>query len=65
VCLARNHPLPDGNKRLAWQCLTLFCDLNDRSLEVPVEEAVDIMLRVAAGEVDEAAMREWIASRIA
>lgn len=22
--IARNHPLPDGNKRLAWQSLTLF-----------------------------------------
>ena len=25
VRIARNHPLPDGNKRLAWACLTLFC----------------------------------------
>ena len=29
VRLARNHPLPDGNKRLAWQALTLFCVLNE------------------------------------
>ena len=27
--LARNHPLPDGNKRAAWATLTLFIDLND------------------------------------
>ncbi len=26
--LARNHPLPDGNKRAAWATLTLFIDLN-------------------------------------
>ena len=23
--IARNHPLPDGNKRLAWICLVTFC----------------------------------------
>ncbi len=28
VRIARNHALPDGNKRLAWQSLTLFLALN-------------------------------------
>ena len=27
--LARNHPLPDGNKRAAWASLTVFLDLNE------------------------------------
>jgi hypothetical protein len=27
VRVARNRPLPDGNKRLAWGCLTMFCPL--------------------------------------
>ena len=27
VRIARNHPLPDGNKRLAWGCLNMFCEL--------------------------------------
>lgn len=26
--IAWNHPLPDGNKRVAWACLRLFIDLN-------------------------------------
>ena len=26
--LARNHPLPDGNKRAAWAALVMFIDLN-------------------------------------
>ncbi len=26
--LARNHPLPDGNKRAAWVSLVVFVDLN-------------------------------------
>ena len=28
VRVAKNHPLPDGSKRLAWQSLTMFCILN-------------------------------------
>ena len=26
--IARNHPLPDGNKRLAWICMVIFCEGN-------------------------------------
>jgi death on curing protein len=64
VRLARNHPLPDGNKRLAWQSLTVFCALNGHRLEVPADEAVDMMLAIAAGGVDEAAVAEWLSGRI-
>ncbi len=64
VRLTRNHPLPDGNKRLAWQALTLFCALNGHRLEVPADEAVDMMLAIAAGGVDEAAVAEWLSGRI-
>jgi death-on-curing protein len=28
VRIARNHPLIDGNKRLAWTCLIMFVMLN-------------------------------------
>jgi death-on-curing protein len=65
VRLARNHPLPDGNKRLAWGCLTLFCALNKRDLQVPVEEAVRQMLAVASGEIDGAQMAAWLTGWIA
>ncbi len=61
VRLARNHPLPDGNKRLAWQSLTLFCSLNGHDLSVPTHEAVDLMLAIAAGEIDEAQVAHWLA----
>ncbi|MCC6225020.1 MAG: type II toxin-antitoxin system death-on-curing family toxin [Microthrixaceae bacterium] len=60
VRIARNHPLPDGNKRLAWQSLTIFLALNGHRLEVGTEQAVGLMLGVAAGELDEAAVAEWL-----
>src|SRR5713226_6247882 len=40
VRIARNHPLPDGNKRLAWQGLTMFLALNGSTLQVPTDDAV-------------------------
>ncbi len=65
VRIARNHPLPDGNKRLAWGCLTMFCLLNDRDLEVDNDDGVNQMLGVAAGEIDEVAMAGWLSTRLA
>jgi death-on-curing protein len=65
VRVARNHPLPDGNKRLAWGCLTMFCALNDHELHVPVDDAVNQMLAVAAGKIDEEAMAVWLSGKLA
>src|SRR5206468_1089444 len=64
VRIARNHPLPDGNKRLSWQCLTMFCTLNGRELFVLPDEAVKTMLKIAAGELDEAAVATWLSSKV-
>jgi death-on-curing protein len=64
VRIARNHPLPDGNKRLAWQSLTVFLALNGVRLEVGVDDAVALMLAVAAGEIDEAAVVVWLRGRV-
>ena len=58
--IARNHPLPDGNKRLAWICLVTFCDLNGYELFVAKEEAVHTVVAVAAGELSENDLSKWI-----
>ena len=58
--IARNHPLPDGNKRLAWICLVTFCDVNGYELFVSKEEAVRTVVAVAAGELSEDDLCEWI-----
>lgn len=64
VRIARNHPLPDGNKRLAWQSLTIFLALNGHRLEVEADDAVALMLAVAAGESDEDTVAAWVRDRI-
>lgn len=64
VRIAKNHPLPDGNKRLAWASLNVFCDLNGHEVQAEVDDAVETMLAVAAGTMDEAAMTAWLRSRL-
>jgi death-on-curing protein len=64
VRIAKNHPLLDGNKRLAWGCLVMFVVLNGHQLEVPTDDAVSTMLAVAAGELDDAGLSGWLADRM-
>jgi death on curing protein len=50
--LARNHALIDGNKRLALAALAAFYGLNGRRLTLTNNEAYDLVIRVASGELD-------------
>ena len=63
VRIARNHPLIDGNKRLSWGCLNMFVSLNGLTLEATADDAVTTMLAVAAGQMDEVGMAEWLSIR--
>lgn len=49
--IARNHPLVDGNKRLAWLALFVFCGLNGVELNAPEDDAFDVVIDVATGRV--------------
>lgn len=44
--LVRNHPLVDGNKRLAWLVTVIFLDLNGWCSVLGNLEAVQLVLRV-------------------
>jgi death on curing protein len=50
--LARNHPLVDGNKRLAWSALRIFCLLNGWDVVFTVDDAERLVREVAAGATD-------------
>lgn len=62
VRLARNHPLPDGNKRAAWVTLRLFVEINGWHWEPKpsVDDAESAVLAIAAGEWDEAWAADWL-----
>jgi death-on-curing protein len=62
--LARNHPLVDGNKRLAWSATRAFCLLNGHDLRYTVDDAEALVLSVAAGETDVPGIAGWIASHL-
>lgn len=65
VGIAKNHPFVDGNKRTAFVAMELFMALNGAELIADDVACVMTMLAVAAGEMDEAALAEWIRDNIA
>jgi death on curing protein len=60
--LARNHPLVDGNKRLAWLATYVFLAKNGVELDPSDDDAYELVVAVAAGELDDV---EEIARRLA
>jgi death-on-curing protein len=51
--LARNHPLVDGNKRLSLAATIAFYGLNGLRLTLSNDEAYDLVISIAAGELDD------------
>lgn len=69
--LARNHALVDGNKRLSLGGLIAFYGLNGRRLTLTNDEAYDLIVAIASGELDDVpaivsvlatATKDWSAS---
>jgi death-on-curing protein len=58
--LARNHPFIDGNKRTAFVVMLLFLYLNGYRIEASDADKVMIMLKVAAGQIDETTLANWL-----
>lgn len=68
--LIRNHPLLDGNKRVGYLCLVEFVERNGYTWSPPPgdaqsgDETVDVIEKVAAGDIDEPTLASWIEERI-
>jgi len=58
--LVRDHPVHDGNKRTGFVVLNVFLLLNGYEIEAPEPAVVDAMTRLAAGDLDEEGLAEWI-----
>lgn len=59
--ISKNHAFVDGNKRAAYLSIKLFLRLNGYELNAPAVDAITTMLGLAAGDLDEAGLAEWIA----
>jgi death-on-curing protein len=58
--LAKNPPLVDGNRRLAWAATMLFLDINGHTSSLTQAPAVDLTIQVASSNVEVG----WIAAEL-
>ena len=63
--LARGHCFPDGNERIALAIIDVFLRLNGLELTADEMDAVDTIQSLAAGDLTEVQLTEWIAGHIA
>ena len=68
--LVRNHPFPDGNKRVAFLAMVEMAERNGKAWIEPAgdsegDETVEMMLAAAAGDIDELIFITWVAGRVA
>jgi len=54
--LVRNHAFMDGNKRVALACAILFFKINRVSYWITEEEAVELTVETASGNMDKGAV---------
>ncbi|PSR16641.1 type II toxin-antitoxin system death-on-curing family toxin [filamentous cyanobacterium CCP3] len=62
--LAKNHPFVDGNKRTAFAVIDTFLRINGTRLSLTDNEAYDLVMRVAQGQVDKATLAEILAGAL-
>jgi len=60
-----NHPFLDGNKRTGHAAMEVFLMLNGYELRASVDEAEQIILSVAAGQLERARLADWVRKHLA
>lgn len=63
--LTKNHALVDGNKRVGFLSIGVFLAINGHRLTASPLDAIRMMLAVAAGELGEGDLSQWIAHNMA
>jgi len=58
--LVKNHAFVDGNKRAGFLACGVFLQINGRTLDAKVEDAIAAVLALAEGTMGEKAFAEWI-----
>lgn len=58
--LVKNHPFVDGNKRIGAHAMLVFLALNGVELQHSQTELSDIILQIAAGEIETEDLLKWI-----
>ena len=58
--IVKHHPFVDGNKRTGFVAGILFLELNGGRFSASEEDAVDAVLALASGALDEAAYAAFL-----
>ena len=61
--LILNHPFVDGNKRIGHLAMETFLVLNGLEIVAPITEQEQVILAVAAGQMERDAFTRWLATR--
>jgi len=62
--LIKNHPFVDGNKRTGHAAIEVFLLLNGYELQADVDEQEQVILQVAANEMDRESFTSWLRTRV-
>ena len=62
VGIVKNYPFVDGNKRTGFIAGVLFLELNGERFDASEADVVEMVLALAAGELTEAAYRDWLSA---
>lgn len=62
--LIRNHPFIDGNKRIGTHAMLVFLAVNGITLSYEDDDLIRIILSVAAGELDDTGLLNWLQRHI-
>ena len=62
--LVKNHPFLDGNKRVGHAVMETFLVLNGYEVKALSTEQEEVILTLAAGELDREGFSKWLRSHI-
>ena len=62
--LIMGHPFVDGNKRVGHAAMESLLVLNEMEIQAPVDEQEEIILRLAAGQMDRDSFTEWLRAHV-
>ena len=62
--LAKNHPFLDGNKRTSYVTTLVFLRINGLDIQADEAERIQLWLDLAAGELTEDKLAEWLRARV-
>lgn len=62
--LIANHPFLDGNKRIGHAAMETFLLLNGYEIIASIDEQEEIILQVAAGEMNKEEFTNWVKSKM-